>query len=250
MKILKKIYRKIKFIFFGKPFGTQNAENRNLWLEKALKEVPPGFTILDAGAGNTNKKKFCSHLNYISQDVAQYSGTDISGGLHTGEVDYSNLDIVSDITDIPLEKESLDVILCVEVIEHLENPILAFQEFSRLLKNGGKLILTAPFNSLTHYAPYHYSTGFSKYYYEKHLPKYGFEIIEIIPNGNYFEYLAQEIRRLTQVSKTYSNTNFTSPILSLSKMLLLSYLKRKSRKDTGSDELLCFGYNLVVQVRK
>ena len=146
-KLIKKIKQKIKVVFFSKPYGTQNATNRNLWLEKVLSEIPSGLTILDAGAGNGNKKKFCQHLNYISQDIAEYVGLEETGGLHTGEVDYSKLDIVSDIIDIPLNDESLDVILCVEVIEHVENPLLVFKEFQRLLKKNGILILTAPFNS-------------------------------------------------------------------------------------------------------
>ena len=245
--MLKKIKRKIKSIFFNKPFGTQNANNRNAWLIKVLKEIPSGLTLLDAGAGNGNKKKFCEHLKYISQDFAQYEGTDISEGLHTGKVDYSDLDIVSDIVDIPLEDESIDAILCVEVLEHVENPLLVFKEFSRLLKKGGKLILTAPFNSLTHYAPYHYSTGFSKYYYEKHLPDYGFEIIEMVANGNYFEYFAQETRRLKEVSKTYSGVRLLGPFFYLTQFYLLNFLKKQSMKNNNSEELLCFGYNLLIK---
>ena len=167
--MVNKLIRKIRSKFFNNPFGTQNNNNRNKWLEEKLTEIPSGLTILDAGAGNTNKKKYCSHLNYISQDIAEYEGTGNENGLHTGEVDYSNLDIVSDITDIPISNNSVDAVMCTEVLEHIDNPLLAFKEFSRILKNGGKLIITAPFNSLTHYAPYHYSTGFSRYYYEKHL---------------------------------------------------------------------------------
>ena len=245
--MIKKIKRKLKATFFNKPFGTQNANNRNLWLEKVLSEIPTGLTVLDAGAGNGNKEKFCKHLNYISQDIAEYAGNEEAEGLHTGEVDYSKLNIVSDIIDIPLDDESLDVILCVEVLEHVENPLLVFKEFSRLLKKNGKLILTAPFNSLTHYAPYHYSTGFSKFYYEKHLPSYGFEIIDITANGNYYEYLAQENRRLSEVSKKYSSSKFLDPFFYLSRFYLLNFLKRQSKKDSGSDSLLCFGYNLVIK---
>ena len=245
--MFKKIKRKLKVVFFNKPYGTQNANNRNMWLKKVISEIPSGLTILDAGAGNGNKKIFCQHLNYISQDIAQYVGVEETGGLHTGEVDYSKLDIVSDIINIPLNDESLDAILCVEVIEHVEDPLLVFKEFQRLLKKNGILILTAPFNSLTHYAPYHYSTGFSKYYYEKHLPEYGFEIIEIESNGNYYEYFAQETRRLSQVSKEYSNTKFLSPFFYLFRFYLLNFLKRQSKKDTNSEELLCFGYNLVIK---
>ena len=183
----------------------------------------------------------------MSQDIAQYTGIEESGGLHTGKVDYSQLDIVSDIIDIPLEDESLDAILCVEVIEHVEDPMLVFKELSRLLKKGGKLILTAPFNSMTHYAPYHYSTGFSKYYYETNLPKFGFEILEITANGNYFEYSAQEIRRLNEVSRKYSNAKHISPLFYLSRFYILNFLKRQNKKDTNSQEFLCFGFNLVAE---
>ena len=89
--MIKKIKRKLKATFFNKPFGTQNANNRNLWLEKVLSEIPTGLTILDAGAGNGNKEKFCKHLNYISQDIAEYVGNEEAEGLHTGEVITQNL---------------------------------------------------------------------------------------------------------------------------------------------------------------
>lgn len=245
--MFKKVKNKLKAKFFNKPFGTQNANNRNFWLEKVLGEIPVGSTILDAGAGDGNKKRFCKHLNYISQDIAQYSGNEKTGGLHTGKVDYSKLDIVSDIVDIPLGDESLDAILCVEVIEHVEDPMIVFIELSRLLKTGGKLILTAPFNSMTHYAPYHYSTGFSKYYYEKNLPKFGFKILEISANGNYYEYFAQELRRLKEVAKEYSGAKILSPFFYISRFYLLNFLRRQSNKDTNSNDFLCFGYNIIAE---
>lgn len=240
--MMKRIIRKVKSIFFSAPFGTQNSVKRNEWLQNKLMEIPAGKTILDAGAGSGSKKKFCGHLNYISQDIALYDGLGQNRGLHTGHVDYSNLDIVSDIIDIPLENNSVDAIMCTEVLEHVEDPLLVFKEFSRILKKGGKLIITAPFNSLTHYAPYHYSTGFSKYYYETHLPKFNFQIEEIKDNGNYFEYFAQELRRLDEVSKTYGKKKYTSFLFHISKLYLLNYLKRQNKNDINSAELLCFGY--------
>ncbi len=42
------------------------------------------------------------------------------------------------------EKKKFDLITCIEVIEHLENPRLAFRNFANNLKTGGKLILTTP----------------------------------------------------------------------------------------------------------
>ena len=54
--------------------GTSNETARVLWIEETLKKIPAGLTILDAGAGECQFKKFCSHLEYISQDFAQYHG--------------------------------------------------------------------------------------------------------------------------------------------------------------------------------
>ena len=218
-------------------FGTENQSTREKWLEQTLKKIPEGSKILDAGSGNTNKKRFCSHLEYISQDFAEYNGIEEKEGIQKGPVDYSDVNIISDISNIPVEGGSFDSVLCVEVIEHIPNPILAIKEFQRIIRPGGHLILTAPFNSLTHYAPYHYSTGFSKYYYEKHLPENGFEILEITPNGDFFDFLSQEIRRINDVVETYGNKKYSGIFLSLLKYLIIKYLKRFSDESKNSSEI-------------
>ena len=220
--------------------GTQNQSNREAWLERTLKQVPVGSRILDAGAGEQQYKRFCSHLEYVSQDFAQYDGMGDGAGLQTGNWDQSTLDIICDITAIPEPDESFDAIMCIEVFEHLPDPIKAIQEFARLLKPDGHLILTAPFCSLTHFAPYHFYTGFNRYFYETHLPAYGFEIVDLQANGNFFEYLAQEIRRIPRMAKRYVDGH-ASFLESLAMKMSLKMLARFSKKDTGSSELLHFG---------
>ncbi len=113
--------------------GTLNERNRVDWITKTLKRIPKGSKILDAGAGEQQFKKFCSHLKYVSQDFAKYNGKGDQKGLQTKIWDNSNLDIVSDITSIPRPNNSFDAILCTEVFEHLPDPSLAIKEFSRLL---------------------------------------------------------------------------------------------------------------------
>ena len=154
--------------------GTRNESTREAWLEQALKQIPAGSRILDAGAGQLKYKKLCSHLDYLSQDFAQYDGKGDGSGLQTGSWDQSKIDIVCDISDIPEPAGSFDAVMCIEVLEHLPNPLLALQEFSRLLRPGGQLVVTAPFCSLTHFAPYHFCTGFNRYFYETHLPRFDF----------------------------------------------------------------------------
>jgi ubiquinone/menaquinone biosynthesis C-methylase UbiE len=153
-----------------------NFSNREQWLGDVLAKLPEHYRVLDAGAGELRNRRFCEHLEYVSQDFCQYEGTGNSQGLQTGTWDNSKIDIVSDITNIPEPDGSFDAILCSEVLEHIPQPSAALDEFQRLLKPGGVLILTAPFASLVHFAPYHFCTGFSRYWYEHHLPERGFQI--------------------------------------------------------------------------
>lgn len=220
--------------------GKDNQKNREIWLKKTLQKLPDNARILDAGAGEQKYKKLCSHLQYRSQDFAQYDGKGDGSGLQTGSWDQSKIDIISDITYIPEPDASFDAIMCIEVFEHLPEPIKAIQEFARLLKPGGHLILTAPFCSLTHFAPYHFYTGFNRYFYREHLSKNGFEICELVENGNYFEYVAQEIRRLPSIGKEYAGVR-TGLLSSIGMKIMLTYLSSCSKNDAGSSDLLHFG---------
>jgi len=226
--------------------GTNNEKYRKNWLELALKKLPRDLRVLDAGAGELSNKKYCSHLNYVSQDFCQYEGVGDEKGLQTGDWDTRQIDIVSDISHIPEADASFDVILCSEVFEHLPNPVLALNEFQRLLKKDGILILTTPFCSLTHFAPYHFSTGFNRYFYEHHLNHLNFEVTEISTNGNYFEYIGQELRRIPSIADKYTSSK-VSRVERIIIRMLLKVLERLSRQDKGSDELLCFGYHVIAK---
>lgn len=229
--------------------GKFNEAARNAWIERVLKELPPGSRILDAGAGEQPYRRFCAHLRYVAQDFARYDPMANTTGLQKGSWDYGCLDIISDVTAIPVASGSFDAILCTEVLEHISSPVLAIKEFARLLRLGGQLILTAPFCSLTHFAPFHFNTGFNRYFYEEHLPEFGFEILELSPNGNYFEFMAQELRRLPEVAARYSRIRMRFWNRALIQLLLF-FLQRCSRRDKGSAELLAFGYHLRAVKRK
>lgn len=225
--------------------GTTNEEDRVYWIESTLKKIPEGLTLLDAGAGESQFKKFCGHLKYIAQDFGQYNG-DGDVGLQTGNWDNTKLDIVSDITAIPLPDASVDAIMCTEVFEHIPDPIAAVKEFNRLLRPGGYLLITAPFASLTHFAPYHFASGLSRFWYEKHLPDNNFIIDDLALNGNYFEYIAQENRRIKRMALKYTNhkINFFEKVII---HLNLYILQRLSKKDKGSSELLCYGIHVFAR---
>ena len=125
--------------------GRNNEATRSKWLERTLQEIPKGSRILDAGCGEQQFRKFCSHLVYVGQDFAGYDGKGDQRGLQTGSWDQTKLDIVCDIVSVPEPDSSFDAILCTEVLEHVVDPVAVLREFSRLLKPQGYLILTAPF---------------------------------------------------------------------------------------------------------
>jgi len=224
--------------------GNSNEATRVDWIEKTLKKIPAGAKILDAGAGECQFKKFCGHLNYVSQDFAQYDGTG-NEGLQTGTWDNTKLDIVSDITAIPVPDASFDAVMCTEVLEHVPDPVAALKELNRVLKPGGYLLITAPFASLTHFAPYHFASGLSKYFYQHHLGEMGYGFLDIQQNGNYFEFVAQEVRRVKRVAQQYSKGyNFFDKIFTHLQLLTLQKL---SRCNNNSEELLCYGVHVFAR---
>jgi len=225
-----------------------NDKRRHEWVQKALKALPAGIRLLDAGAGERRYKPFCSHITYVSQDFGKYDGKGDGKGLQMGTWDTGGLDIVSDITAIPEPDASFDAILCSEVFEHLPDPLLALKEFSRLLKPGGTLILTAPFCSLTHFAPFHFYSGFSRYFYEHHLPLLGFKPLSIESNGTYFDFLMQEMFRVPIIVKRNGKGLWRAAgailwgfVFLLGAPLLL--LLKQCNVD--SQDILCFGYHVI-----
>jgi len=64
----------------------------------------------------------------------------------------SNPTHVADITqhNRNLRSKRYDIIVCTEVLEHTLNPFYAITEIYRLLKKGGILLLTVPFNFRIH----------------------------------------------------------------------------------------------------
>lgn len=223
-----------------------NESKRQVWLKSALSSIPAGWRILDAGAGELKNKIYCRHLEYVSQDFCQYDGKGDGKGLQTEKWDTGKIDIISDITEIPESDGSFNVILCSEVFEHLPDPLKTLDEFRRLLKIGGKLIITAPFNSLVHFAPYHYCTGFSRYWYEYHLPERGFEIEELTPNGDWYGLLRQEIIRLCILER--QRKNWAWPLAYLYGLLGIIYFK--VRKKIKADDLACFGWHCIATKRR
>ena len=52
--------------------------------------------------------------------------------------------VVGDVQILPFQENKFDLILTVDVMEHIEDEIATFREYSRVLRPGGYLIMHTP----------------------------------------------------------------------------------------------------------
>ncbi len=135
---------------------------------KDVKKLSPLIKgkVLDVGAGKSPYRKFFKNAQeYIKLDNHDYPG----------------IDIKADITKkIPLKQNSIDSVVCFQVLEHIENPQKAIKEIHRVLKKGGICLLTTHMAAPLHGEPHDYYR-FTKYALKKIFQD--FEKVEIKPQG-------------------------------------------------------------------
>lgn len=219
----------------------ENSTIRDEWVKNSLKKIPKGSILLDAGCGTQQYKKYCSHLTYKSQDFGEYDGKGTGEGLQISKWEYGKLDYIGNIWEIAEKDEFFDAILCTEVFEHIPYPDQTIKEFSRLLKQGGKLLLTAPFCSIPHMEPYYHFNGFSRDFYIYFANKYNLKIISIETNGNAFDFVAQELIRTSSFVPSRILKFFYRMVMFTTIIPLLRFF---SKRDTVTSKYLCFGYHV------
>jgi SAM-dependent methyltransferase len=92
-------------------------------------------------------------------------------------------DIFADAGNIPVSDCMADVVLLLEVLEHLPDDRKALHEIHRVLKPGGKLYLSVPFIYPVHDAPTDYRR-YTMFGLESLLENCGFKVVQGIRHGN------------------------------------------------------------------
>jgi ubiquinone/menaquinone biosynthesis C-methylase UbiE len=111
------------------------------------------------------------HVTDFNLDQPQSGQMSIQIGHYTREVPVYRVDL--ETQEIPVEDATFDLVVCTEVIEHLElDPMFMIAEINRVLKPQGILILTTP-NITSSRALWKILRGFEPYFYMqyRHKPK-------------------------------------------------------------------------------
>lgn len=116
----------------------------NDFYKKNLRKIfTDGKTIIDIGGGLRilkDKGNWFSKSNAWIEPLLKNVEYKIMDPM-----DIYNPDIIGDIHKMPFQDNSLDAIICLSVLEHVENPILAAKEMHRTLKPKGYSIVYVPF---------------------------------------------------------------------------------------------------------
>jgi SAM-dependent methyltransferase len=155
-------------------------------VEEAASRTSPGERVLDAGAGECRFKPLFAHAAYIGVDSAEGDPT----------WNYSKLDAIGRLEQLPFADSSFDRALCIVVLEHTPEPGLALQEIRRVLKHGGTVHLVVPCMWEEHQQPYDFfrftSSGI-RYLMEKA----GLRVRQIEPVGGFFWLFGRRLIGLT-----------------------------------------------------
>ena len=107
--------------------------------------IQPGARVLSIGAGGE-----------INRQLYQYAERQ---GFHVLTLDIDiqrGPEVVGDVCEPHFQPESFDIVVMCEVLEHVHSPHIALEQIRKILRPGGRLILSVPFILGIHEAPFDY----------------------------------------------------------------------------------------------
>jgi SAM-dependent methyltransferase len=107
------------------------------YLKKVLEKNLEFSSVLEVGSQNINGN--CKEL--IRSKGYNYFGIDISSGPDVDAI----VDITTDFNEISkIVEQKFDFIICMNVLEHVYEPIKALQNLARLIESGGYITIVVP----------------------------------------------------------------------------------------------------------
>jgi SAM-dependent methyltransferase len=163
---------------------------------------------------------------------------------------------------LPYEAECFDYVICLDGLEHTENPLNAIREFSRIIKKGGRLFLSIPnYLNIERRVRFLITGVFSKLHTKLkyrdalrgdasmlHLSQIGYPVLKFFLEWSGFQVLQLDIDRPKPKLKYFL------PLAWLIRFYCL-FWPRETREsylldETLSDDILMGGNTLIVVAKK
>jgi ubiquinone/menaquinone biosynthesis C-methylase UbiE len=120
--------------------------------------------------------------------VTEYVGVDFQGEGHSH--DNEQIDVFYDGKTLPFPDASFDCVLATEVFEHIFNLEEVLREIHRVLKPGGRMIVTTPFAFQEHEMPNDFAR-YSSIGLQSLLERNGFTVLSLEKTSNFVESVFQ-----------------------------------------------------------
>lgn len=137
-------------------------------------------TVLDVGCGHQPYRSLLTG----APGVERYIGLDLP------PTRYQRPDLVWEGTAMPIRSGSVDVALATELLEHVPDPEPLLEEVCRVLRPGGRLLLTVPFLWPLHDVPDD-ELRYTPFRLERVLREAGFDEVDLHATGGWDASLAQ-----------------------------------------------------------
>ncbi len=109
------------------------------WLRREAAARPGPFRVLDVGCGVK------PYYPFFKPHASEYVGVDV--------VDNPAADLQGAVESLPVEDGRFDLVLCIQVLEHADDPAQAVRELRRVVAPGGRVLASTHGVQVYHPAP-------------------------------------------------------------------------------------------------
>lgn len=102
--------------------------------ERKIRVIARSGQIIDIGSGKRFGKWLAEYRHLFNEETYKTLDSDPT----------HNPDIVGDIHHLPFSDNTVEAVICYSVLEHIENPKRAIQEIHRVLRAGGRALVSVP----------------------------------------------------------------------------------------------------------
>ncbi len=208
-------------------------------LRNGIKTFAPDMTgdILDFGCGSKPYASFFTNAD-------SYVGVDILNSGHNHED--SKIDVFWDGKQLPFDDEVFDGCVAFEVFEHIFSLDDVLQELFRVLRPGGRLLISIPFVFGEHEAPFDYAR-YTSFGIRHILTKNGFSVSKIEKTTSERGVLAHVA--VGYLAKTFAGRHLIGTLVLIPLIFLTNFWGSRSPRERSLSDSALF-LNLIVMASK